>query len=159
MKVADIKDVCSYYVFSLGDELYAIEAEKVKEIRSGYLKSIYPIANSISSFIGRFYSGAEALPILDLGSLLIINKPSQSQANTILVVDLKEDRYEKKCGLLVDNCMDVVDIEPYDKLTTSLFGPYIKQYFICEKFSERKEMVKILNAETLWEKCCPPLEE
>ena len=159
MKITDIKDVCSYYVFSVGNELYGTEAQKVKEIKSGFLKSIYPPIDSISALVKRIYSGAESLPILDLSALLISQKSfNHPRTNTIIIIETGKERYNKKYGLLVDTCMDIIEIKRHDKLTTSLFGPYIKQYFICEEFSEHKEVVKVLDTEALWEKCCPPLE-
>ena len=157
MKIANIKDVCSYYVFSVGNELYATEAKKVKEIKSGFLKSIYPPIDSTSTLARSIYSGAESLPILDLSSLLISEKSlHQSGTNTIIIIEIGKEHHKEKYGLLVDTCMDVIEIEIHDKLTTSLFGPYIKQYFICKKFSGQKEMIKVLNTDALWEKCYSP---
>lgn len=130
-------DVCTYYVFVLEDELYALDIFKIKEIKVGYqdqIKSVIPINFFI---IGGMERGQEIVPIIDLPLRLGIKEmQNQSQARTIIVVETVLNKQKRKFGMLVDSVLNVTNIRTQDIMNTSLYKPDIKQYFILNRFSE-----------------------
>ena len=146
MDVEGSGDVCRYYAFILG----ALEVDKVIEIKVGYEDRVHPVSRINFPVIGVMELGHEIIPILDISLKLGIKETqNQSQTRTIIVVETVLNHQERKCGFRIDSLLDVMEVRPRDILETSLYQPDIKQFFISNQLSQCKEVIKILDIDTI----------
>ena len=157
MEIEDLDNKGStFYVFSLANDLYAIETEWVKEIKVGHQNLLYPILDPDPALIGTIDSGVTKVPVLDLRFIFKKqNYLNQTEDHTIIIVEETMNKQKKKCGLLVN---DIIDMIVTTKESTQEFTPhmsYVKKYFISDVFSDQMEVVKILDVDALLERSSP----
>ena len=143
-------DIKTYYVFELGLELYALETEKIQDIKVGYEDQICSVTHNHCSVMGVMETEKETVPIIDLASKLEIKETKpQSQARTIIFIEAVLDQQKRKYGIRIDTLLGVINVKMRDLMETSLYEPDIKQFFVSNRFSDGREIIKILDAESL----------
>lgn len=142
--------VQTFYVFTLGAELFALEIEKIREIKLGYENQIIPVTPIHSPVKGVMELGQEIVPIIDLSLRLGIKEiQSQSQTRMIIFVEAVLNERKRICGIWIDRLLNITNVRTRDIIDTFLYEPDIKQYFISDRLSDCKKTIKILNIESI----------
>jgi len=145
-----LENIGQYYILTIGNELYALEAERIKEIKVGYHKQINSVFNMSPSVAGVIDIGAEMVLVVDLQlKLKTRERLNKSQPNTMIIVDTISNQRIKKYGFIIDSCLAIANVRLKDTVETSLFKPDIKRLFVSGSFSQCEEIVKILDIDAI----------
>lgn len=149
MDITDYLDISTYYIARLEGKLFALQIDHIREIRVGFQKDISPAPQPTPFLIGVIQTGLEGIPVVNLTSALEmpqVTDEERSQKYTIVIVEGSEG--ETRCGLLVENCLNIVNFNRNEIVQTELFLPYIQEFFIL-KTDDEKQVVKILDVDAI----------
>ncbi len=139
-------DIHTFYVFMVTDELYALDTNTIKGTKVGYQSCLRSVDNPIPSVVGFIEWGGESMPVIDLQLRFGDHKtPTKSQADMIIIVESDLYVERNKCGLLIDGYLDIANVKVRDFQSTRNWKPDIKQYFIINRLSDQKRLVKIID--------------
>ena len=99
-------DLVRMVSFRLGAEIHAIPIRHVREITRCFSVTAVPRTQAYVRGVGTLRG--ELLPVLCLASRIGLSPASISRASRVLVVSIDSDAF----GLLVDEVIDVVSLEP-----------------------------------------------
>ncbi|WP_369600275.1 chemotaxis protein CheW [Hahella sp. SMD15-11] len=95
-----------YLTFSLGDEVYAIDILRVREIRSWETVTRVPFADPWEC--GLVNVRGAIVPVTDLRRRLSLNTRPFDKHTVVILVGRRENDRDKTCGLVVDQLNDVI---------------------------------------------------
>jgi purine-binding chemotaxis protein CheW len=118
-------DIANEYItFRLGEESYAIEILRVKEIRS--LMDITKVPKMPKYISGVINLRGDIIPVIDLAVKLNFTDVKYGEFSVIIVVELDE----RPIGILAEEVLDVQDIDK-DKVSERVdVGTHIQSEFI-----------------------------
>lgn len=99
-------DLVRMVSFRLGSEIHAIPIRQVREITRCFSVTAVPRTRAYVRGVGTLRGAL--LPVLCLASRLGLTPEPESRASRVLVVQIDSDAF----GLLVDEVIDVVSLEP-----------------------------------------------
>lgn len=107
---ADVAHVATrqFLTFHLGDEEYALEIERVQEIKG--FSTVTPLPNSPPYMRGVLNLRGVIVPVMDLRRRLGLAPVAYTRRSAIIVVALDA----RLVGVVVDDVADVVDLAPGD---------------------------------------------
>ncbi len=110
MAVSKITEVRQYLTFKLGQEIFALDVGKVREILD--YTSITKVPQTPDYMKGVINLRGSVVPVVDMR--LKFNMPAQERTvNTcIIVVEISIDQEETVLGALVDSVQEVFELEP-----------------------------------------------
>ncbi len=94
----------------LEDELFAVEASRVREILD--LVPITEVPNAASFANGLINVRGRVVPLTDLRVMFGMNRPEPDEDTRIVVMEVDIDGEPTIAGILADKVHDVTDIEP-----------------------------------------------
>ncbi len=94
----------------LEDELFAVEASRVREILD--LVPITEVPNAASFANGLINVRGRVVPLADLRVMFGMNRPEPDEDTRIVVMEVDIDGEPTIAGILADKVHDVTDIEP-----------------------------------------------
>lgn len=109
-----------FVVFKLGDEQFALNTEKVREIND--MMSVTSVPNAPDYIIGLINLRGSIKSLIDLS--LLINFSSGKEKNSIIILKVEEE----EVGIAVDDVIEVVDVTESDiqSLSSHTEEKYIK---------------------------------
>lgn len=132
-----------YLEFSLGDELYAVQLLKVKEVIPH--PETTPLPNGPSHFLGIMNLRGQIISIVDLRKKLKISIKEELKENAVIIMN-----FDGVCiGLVVDSIDKVLnvsmkDIREVPEVESAINGKYIQGIF-----KHDESLVVLLNLEKL----------
>jgi purine-binding chemotaxis protein CheW len=92
--------------FLLGEECFAVEAGMVVEVLRS--RRLTPVPLAARGVLGLIHLRGRIVPVIDPSEPLTVSRRPGPAMGTHLVIEVGEDWY----GLLVDEMLDVIEIEP-----------------------------------------------
>ncbi|MDD5758158.1 MAG: chemotaxis protein CheW [Desulfobulbaceae bacterium] len=113
MSVAGITETVQYLTFKLGDEIFAIDVSKIREILE--LTSITKVPQTPEFMRGVINLRGSVVPVIDLRLNFGMACTEQTVNTCIIVVEVSLDDEIVVLGALADSVQEVVEMEP-DKI-------------------------------------------
>ncbi|HEY5973410.1 MAG TPA: chemotaxis protein CheW [Geobacteraceae bacterium] len=128
MSVATITEARQYLTFKLGEEVYALDVAKVREILEvtgitrvpqtpGYMRGVINLRGSV-------------VPVMDLRLKFGMAETAQTVNTCIIVVEVELDGETLVVGALADSVQEVFDLEPEQIEPPPRIGTRLKTDFI-----------------------------
>jgi purine-binding chemotaxis protein CheW len=126
-----------YLTFALGNEEYALEIHKVREIIG--IMDITPVPQVPAYVKGVINLRGKIIPVIDIRSKFGMNSVDYTAQTCIIVLDV----LNVLMGIIVDNVRDVVEIAQKDIEPTPAFSSTVNASFILGigKTSDRVRML------------------
>jgi len=129
MSVLGITETVQYLTFTLGDEVYAIDVVKVREILE--FTSISKVPQTPEFMRGVINLRGSVVPVIDLRLNFGMERTEQTVNTCIIVVEVNLDGENVVLGALADSVQEVIEmepssIEPAPHLGTKLNTDFIK---------------------------------
>lgn len=128
-----------YLVFSLCDELYAVELPRVKEVIA--MAETTPIPQAPSHFKGIMNLRGSVISIIDLRSKLKMSKADVGPETAIVILDL-EPLY---LGIVVNSVNSVVSLSPSEVSETPDIQLNTKKNFIQGVARKDEKLILLLD--------------
>lgn len=110
MGVDKITETCQYLTFKLGDELFAINVFKTREVLD--MSQITRVPQAPAYMLGVVNVRGNAIPVADLRLKFGLEKSTSSINSRIIVIEIELDHETVVLGGLADSVHDVIELEP-----------------------------------------------
>ncbi|HTU67094.1 MAG TPA: chemotaxis protein CheW [Steroidobacteraceae bacterium] len=133
--------------FSLGDEVYAVDILRLKEIRGW--SPVTRLPHSPDFLLGVLNLRGIIVPVVDLRVRFGMAPTEFSALTVIIVMSLGEGADRREFGIVVDKVMDVVDVTPDQVRPAPDTGSNATREAIAGIATHDDQMLILLKAEHL----------
>lgn len=128
MSVATITEARQYLTFKLGEEVYALDVAKVREILE--VTGITRVPQTPDYMRGVINLRGSVVPVMDLRLKFGMAETAQTVNTCIIVVEVELDGETLVVGALADSVQEVFDLEPEQIEPPPRIGTRLKTDFI-----------------------------
>lgn len=153
MDDSNITSANQYLTFTLGDEFFALEIAKVREVLD--YTTITHVPRMPQFLRGVINLRGNVVPVIDLKLHLGLGNIQRTVDTCIVIVELNLDGEEVLMGALADSVQEVIDLEPTDISAPPRIGTRLNTNFIKgmgkhdEKFIIILDIDNVLSSEEL----------
>lgn len=134
-----------YLTFSLGEEMFAIGIQRVREIIEYSNVTTVPM---MPSFVrGVINLRGSVVPVIDLSARFGWGVSEIHRRSCIVIIEVEHEGAEQVLGVVVDAVSEVLDIPTEDIEPAPTFGANIRTDFIAAMGKVRENFVIILNVD------------
>jgi purine-binding chemotaxis protein CheW len=148
MSVSDITETRQYLTFKLGNEVFATEVGKVREVLD--FTTITEIPRTPDFMSGVINLRGSVVPVVDLRLCLEMSKTEKTRNTCIVVVEVLMDNESTVIGALADSVEEVIDLEPDQIQPAPRIGTHIRTDFIKGMGKRDNQFVMILDIDRVF---------
>jgi purine-binding chemotaxis protein CheW len=148
MSVREITETRQYLTFKLGNEIFAIEVSKVREVLD--LTTITAIPRTPEFMSGVINLRGCVVPVVDLRLCFDMSKTESTRNTCIVVVEVLMENESTIIGALADSVEEVVDLEPDQIEPAPRIGTQIRTDFIKGMGKREAQFIMILDIDRVF---------
>lgn len=148
MSVAEITETRQYLTFKLGQEVFAIEVAKVREVLD--LTTITTIPRTPEFMAGVINLRGSVVPVVDLRLCFEMSRTESTRNTCIVVVEVLLDGESTVIGALADSVEEVIDLEPEQIQPAPKIGTQIRTDFIKGMGKRESGFLMILDIDRVF---------
>jgi purine-binding chemotaxis protein CheW len=148
MSVNAITQARQYLTFKLGNEIFATDVEKVREVLD--LTTITKIPRTPEFMAGVINLRGSVVPVVDLRLCFEMSKTESTRNTCIVVVEVQLDNESTIIGALADSVEEVIDLEPDQIQPAPKIGTQIRTEFIRGMGKRDTQFIIILDIDRVF---------
>ena len=148
MSVSEITDTRQYLTFRLGDEVFATDVAKVREVLE--FTTITKIPRTPEFMSGVINLRGNVVPVVDLRLCFEMSKTEKTVNTCIVVVEMLVDGESNVIGALADSVEEVIDLEPESIQLPPRIGTKIRTDFIKGMGKRDAQLIMILDIDRVF---------
>jgi purine-binding chemotaxis protein CheW len=148
MSVTEITDTRQYLTFKLGDEVFATDVAKVREVLD--FTNITKIPRTPDFMSGVINLRGNVVPVVDLRLCFEMSKTVKTVNTCIVVVEMLVDGESNVIGALADSVEEVIDLEPEQIQPPPRIGTKIRTDFIKGMGKREAQLIMILDIDRVF---------
>ncbi len=148
MSASGVTEAGQYLTFRLGQETFAIEVAKVREVLD--LAPITAIPRTPEFMSGVINLRGSVVPVVDLRLCFEMAKTQSTRNTCIVVVEVLLDNESLVIGALADSVEEVVDLEPEQIQPPPRIGTRIRTDFIRGMGKRDTQFMMILDIDRVF---------
>ncbi len=143
MPISEITETRQYLTFRLGDEVFATDVAKVREVLD--FTTITKIPRTPEFMRGVINLRGNVVPVVDLRLCFEMSKTEKTVNTCIVVVEMVVDGETNIVGALADSVEEVIDLEPEYIQPAPRIGTKIRTDFIKGMGRRDSQLIMILD--------------
>jgi purine-binding chemotaxis protein CheW len=148
MSVSEITETRQYLTFKLGNEIFATDVAKVREVLD--LTTITQIPRTPEFMAGVINLRGSVVPVVDLRLCFEMSKTENTRNTCIVVVEVLLENESTIIGALTDSVEEVIDLEPDQIQPAPRIGTQIKTDFIKGMGKRDTQFIMILDIDRVF---------
>ena len=148
MEVAEMTKTNQYLTFKLGDEDFAVDVSKVREILE--LIKITKVPRTPEFMKGVINLRGSVVPVLDLRLSLEIDSAENTVDTCIIVLEVSLNGETLVLGALADSVQEVLDLNPKDIEPPPKIGMKMRSEFIKGMGKYKDQFIIILDIDRVF---------
>ncbi len=148
MSVKEITETRQYLTFKLGNEVFATDVAKVREVLD--LTAITAIPRTPEFMAGVINLRGSVVPVVDLRLCFEMSKTESTRNTCIVVVEVVLDGETTVIGALADSVEEVIDLEPDQIQPAPRIGTQIQTEFIKGMGKRDTQFIMILDIDRVF---------
>ena len=148
MEVAEMTKTNQYLTFKLGDEDFAVDVPKVREILE--LIKITKVPRTPEFMKGVINLRGSVVPVLDLRLSLEIDSAENTVDTCIIVLEVSLNGETLVLGALADSVQEVLDLDPKDIEPPPKIGMKMRSEFIKGMGKYKDQFIIILDIDRVF---------
>ncbi len=148
MSVSEITETRQYLTFKLGNEIFATDVAKVREVLD--LTTITAIPRTPDFMSGVINLRGSVVPVVDLRLCFEMSKTESTRNTCIVVVEVLLDNESTVIGALADSVEEVIDLEPDQIQPAPRIGTQIRTDFIKGMGKRDTQFIMILDIDRVF---------
>src|ERR1700728_3453584 len=148
MSVSAITETRQYLTFRLGNEIFATEVAKVREVLD--FTTITQIPRTPDFMTGVINLRGSVVPVVDLRLCFEMSKTVRTRNTCIVVVEVLLDNEPIVIGALADSVEEVIDLEPEQIEPAPRIGTQIRTDFIRGMGKRDTQFIMILDIDRVF---------
>jgi purine-binding chemotaxis protein CheW len=148
MSVTEITETRQYLTFRLGNEVFATDVAKVREVLD--FTTITKIPRTPDFMSGVINLRGNVVPVVDLRLCFEMSKTETTVNTCIVVVEMLVDGESNVIGALADSVEEVIDLEPEQIQPPPRIGTKIRTDFIKGMGKRDTQLIMILDIDRVF---------
>jgi purine-binding chemotaxis protein CheW len=148
MSVTEITDTRQYLTFRLGEEVFATDVAKVREVLD--FTTITKIPRTPDFMSGVINLRGNVVPVVDLRLCFEMSKTEKTVDTCIVVVEMLVEGEPNIIGALADSVEEVIDLEPEQIQPPPRIGTRIRTDFIKGMGKRDAQLIMILDIDRVF---------
>jgi purine-binding chemotaxis protein CheW len=148
MSVLEIVETRQYLTFKLGNEIFATDVAKVREVLD--LTQITAIPRTPEFMAGVINLRGSVVPVVDLRLCFEMTKTVSTRNTCIVVVEVLLENESTIIGALADSVEEVIDLEPGQIQPAPRIGTQIRTDFIKGMGKRDTQFIMILDIDRVF---------
>jgi purine-binding chemotaxis protein CheW len=148
MSVSEITETRQYLTFKLGNEIFATDVAKVREVLD--LTTITAVPRTPEFMSGVINLRGSVVPVVDLRLCFEMSKTESTRNTCIVVVEVLLDNEATVIGALSDSVEEVIDLEPEQIQPAPRIGTQIRTEFIRGMGKRDDHFIMILDIDRVF---------
>jgi purine-binding chemotaxis protein CheW len=148
MSITEITDTRQYLTFRLGEEVFATDVAKVREVLD--FTTITKIPRTPDFMSGVINLRGNVVPVVDLRLCFEMSKTEKTVNTCIVVVEMLVDGESSVIGALADSVEEVIDLEPEQIQPPPRIGAKIRTDFIKGMGKRDAQLIMILDIDRVF---------
>lgn len=148
MSVAGITETTQYLTFKLGDEIFALEVAKVREILD--FSTITKVPKTPDFMRGVINLRGGVVPVIDLRLKFDLSQTEKTVNTCIIVVEVTLEGETAILGALSDSVQEVFDLDPDQIEPAPHIGTRLKSDFVKGMGKRNGNFIIILDIDKLF---------
>jgi len=148
MSISEITETRQYLTFKLGDEVFAIDVAKVREVLD--LSTITKVPRTPDFMSGVINLRGNVVPVVDLRLCFEMSKTEKTVNTCIVVVEVMLAGESTIIGALADAVEEVIDLEPDHIEPAPKIGTQIHTDFIQGMGKRDAQFIMILDIDRVF---------
>ncbi|HMK60743.1 MAG TPA: chemotaxis protein CheW [Dissulfurispiraceae bacterium] len=148
MAVPNIIETTQYLTFKLGDEIFALDVAKVREILD--LTTITKVPQTPDFMRGVINLRGSVVPVIDMRLKFGMTMTEKTVNTCIIVVEVSMDNDTTVLGALADSVQEVFELEPDEIEPAPRIGTRLRTDFIKGMGKHDKQFIMILDIDKVF---------
>lgn len=148
MSVSEITETRQYLTFKLGEEIFATDVSKVREVLD--FTSVTKIPRTPDFMSGVINLRGNVVPVVDLRLCFEMSKTEKTVNTCIVVVEMLLEGESTIIGALADSVEEVIDLEPDQIQPPPKMGTQIRTDFIKGMGKREAQFIMILDIDRVF---------
>jgi len=148
MSVATINETMQYLTFKLGDEVFALDITKVREVLD--FTNITKVPRTPEFMRGVINLRGSVVPVADLRLKFGMSRTEQTLNTCIIITEVKVDGETTVLGALADSVQEVLDLGPEHIEPAPKIGTKLKTEFITGMGKQNDKFIIILDIDRVF---------
>src|SRR6204780_5968944 len=148
MSVTEITETRQYLTFKLGNEIFATDVAKVREVLD--YTDITAIPRTPDFMSGVINLRGSVVPVVDLRLCFGMSRTDRTRNTCVVVVEVLLDNESTVIGALADSVEEVIDLEPDQIQPPPRIGTHIRTDFIKGMGKREAQFVMILDIDRVF---------
>ena len=148
MSVCEITETRQYLTFKLGQEIFATDVAKVREVLD--LTTITAIPRTPEFMSGVINLRGSVVPVVDLRLCFGMTRTESTRNTCIVVVEVMLESEPVVIGALADSVEEVIDMEPEQIQPAPRIGTQIRTDFIKGMGRRDTQFIMILDIDRVF---------
>jgi len=148
MSTGEITETRQYLTFRLGNEIFATDVAKVREVLD--LTTITAVPRTPEFMAGVINLRGSVVPVVDLRLCFEMSKTETTRNTCIVVVEVQLDGEATIIGALADSVEEVIDLEPEQIQPAPHIGMQIRTDFIRGMGKRDTQFIMILDIDRVF---------
>jgi len=148
MNVSPITETTQYLTFKLGDEVFALDIAKVREVLD--FTAVTKVPRTPEFMRGVINLRGNVVPVVDMRLKFGMTKTEKTVNTCIIIVEISLDGDTTVLGALADSVQEVIDLEP-DKIEPApKIGTRLRTDFIKGMGKRNDQFIIILDIDKVF---------
>jgi purine-binding chemotaxis protein CheW len=148
MSTTETTETRQYLTFKLGDEVFATDVAKVREVLD--FTTITKIPRTPDFMSGVINLRGNVVPVVDLRLCFEMSKTEKTVNTCVVVVEMLLDGEPTVIGALADSVEEVIDLEPEHIEPAPKIGTQIRTDFIKGMGKRDSQFIMILDIDRIF---------
>lgn len=148
MNTSEITETRQYLTFKLGNEIFATDVAKVREVLD--LTTITAIPRTPEFMAGVINLRGSVVPVVDLRLCFEMSKTESTRNTCIVVVEVMLENDATVIGALADSVEEVIDLDPEQIQPAPRIGMQIRTDFIKGMGKRDTQFIMILDIDRVF---------
>jgi purine-binding chemotaxis protein CheW len=148
MTVKEITEARQYLTFKLGQEVFATDVAKVREVLD--YTTITKIPRTPDFMTGVINLRGSVVPVVDLRLCFQMTRTDRTKNTCIVVVEVQLENESTVIGALADSVEEVIDLEPDQIQPPPRIGTQIRTDFIKGMGKRDMQFIMILDIDRVF---------
>ncbi|MFZ5772542.1 MAG: chemotaxis protein CheW [Thermodesulfobacteriota bacterium] len=148
MSVSAITEITQYLTFKLGEEVFALDVAKVREILD--FTTVTKVPQTPAYMRGVINLRGNVVPVLDLRLKFGMNATEKTVNTCVIVVEMVMEGEVMVLGVLSDSVQEVIDLEPEQIEPAPRIGTTINTEFILGMGKHNGMFMMILDIDRVF---------
>jgi purine-binding chemotaxis protein CheW len=148
MSVATITETTQYLSFMLGDEVFALDISKVREVLDFTVATKVPQTPDYMRGVINLRGGV--VPVIDMRLKFGMTKTEKTVNTCVIIAEVTLEKESVVIGALADSVKEVFDLEPTDIEPSPSIGTKIRTDFLKGMGKKDDEFILILDVDKVF---------